>query len=259
MASIELTTSTLHPGGVREVDFTVDGGGSRVPCVVWMPTHGNTPQTLVAFGHGGSQHKKAPDIRARALRYASQHGWCGLAIDAPGHGDRTSTEQAALQRTLTARRLRGDPTAPSLAPAEKRAFLDELAERAVPEWRAALDAVCAGLAPSLERFGYWGISQGTWIGIPLLAAEPRITCAVLGLAQLHPDHERLREAARRITAPVRFTIQWDDQIRERTLGVSLFSAIGSAEKSLHIYPGGHGDTPPEEVAAWDAFFQRHLS
>lgn len=30
--------------------------------------------------------------------------------------------------------------------------------------------------------GFWGISQGARVGLPLLAAEPRITAAVLGLA-----------------------------------------------------------------------------
>lgn len=252
-----LATSTLD-GGVREVDFTLSVGSSRVPCVVWLPFDSSTRRTLVAFGHGGAQHKKSPEIRSRALRYALQHGWVGLAIDAPDHGDRTTMERAEVQRTLTARRIRGDRTVPSLAPEQKIAFLDELAAQAVPEWQAAIDAVCTHVAPSIERFGYWGISQGTWSGIPLLAAEPRFRCAVLGLAQLHPQHERLREAARRITVPVRFTIQWDDPIRDRGQSCSLFSTLGCPEKSLHIYPGGHAETPAEEAAAWDAFFQRHL-
>lgn len=253
----EPRTSSID-GAVREIDFTLTVGSSRVPCVVWMPNGSAAPRTLVAFGHGGAQHKKSPGIRARALRYASQHGWVGLAIDAPDHGERTTTERAELQRTLTERRIRGDHAVPSLAPAEKIAFLDDLATQAVPEWQAALDAVCTHIAPSLERFGYWGISHGTWIGIPLLAAEPRFSCAVLGLAQLHPEHARLREAAAQVSMPVRFTIQWDDPIRDREFGLALFSTLGSREKSLHVYPGGHAETPTEEATAWDLFFKRHL-
>ena len=46
----------------------------------------------------------------------------------------------------------------------------------------SLDEVPAVLAGHPGPVGFWGISQGARVGLPLLAAEPRITAAVLGLA-----------------------------------------------------------------------------
>jgi hypothetical protein len=213
---------------------------------------------LIALGHGGSQHKKAPSIRDRAIRYATTFGWTSLAIDAPMHGERITREAAEAERLKTERRLRGDVNAPSLRTAEKIAFLDTQAAQAVPEWRTALDTTLANFAPGVDSVGYWGVSQGTWIGVPLLAEEKRFQCAVLGLAHLHPEHDAFRRAAERITIPLRFTFQWDDPIRSREYGIALFNAFGSSDKSMHINLGGHTDIPATEIESWDAFFQRHL-
>ncbi len=244
--------------GVLQIDFQITVAGEVVPCVVWKPDAPATPQTLVALGHGGSQHKKAENIRDRAIHYASHFGWCSLAIDAPGHGERTTRELAEAERRTTERRLAGDANAPSLSASEKIAFLDALAAQAVPEWQAALDVTLAALAPAVVSIGYWGVSQGTWIGVPLLASEQRIQCAVLGLAHLHPEHDAFREAAMRIHIPLRFAFQWDDPIRSRAYGIALFNAFASPEKSMHINPGGHTEIPEAESASWDGFFQRHL-
>ena len=116
----------------------------------------------------------------------------------------------------------------------------------------------SNFSPSVDSVGYWGVSQGTWIGVPLLAEEKRFQCAVLGLAHLHPEHDTFRSAAKRITIPLRFSFQWDDPIRNREYGIALFNAFGSSEKSMHINPGGHTEIPPTEIESWDTFFQRHL-
>ena len=79
--------------------------------------------------------------------------------------------------------------------------------------------------------------------MPLAAAEPRITAAVFGLA----GHETLAEAAARVTIPVEFLLQWDDELIPRESGLALFDAFGSREKSLHANPGRHGDVPMFEV------------
>jgi hypothetical protein len=244
---------------VLQLEFSVEVAGESVPCVIWKPGRSIESRALIAIGHGGSQHKQTPEIRDRAIRYATLFGWTSLAIDAPKHGDRTTREAAETERLKTERRLRGDVSAPSLSAGEKIAFLDTLAAQAVPEWQAALDTTLACFAPAVDSVGYWGISQGTWIGVPLLAEEQRFRCAVLGLAHLHPDHGAFRRAAQRIRVPLRFAFQWDDPIRSRDYGIALFDAFGSSDKSMHINPGGHTEIPATEVESWDAFFQRHLS
>jgi len=102
--------------------------------------------------------------------------------------------------------------------------------------------------------------MGTMIGLPFLASEPRVRCAVLGLACLAgwPGEAQRREAARSITIPVLFVLQWDDQLMTRDAGLDLFDAIGSEDKAMHVFPGGHVDTPLYERDAYDVFFARHL-
>jgi hypothetical protein len=253
-----ITKTSYLENDVLQIEFSLEMPGDTLPCVIWKPSASRPSRTLIALGHGGAQHKKTPNIRDRAIRYAMNFGWTSLALDAPKHGERISREEAEAERLNTERRLRGDVNAPSLSSAEKIAFLDTLAAQAVPEWQAALDTTLSYFAPAVDAVGYWGISQGTWIGVPLLAEEKRFQCAVFGLAHLYPDHIALLQAAQRITVPLRFAFQWDDPIRNRDYGIALFTAFGSSDKSMHINPGGHTDIPPTEVESWDAFFQRHL-
>lgn len=256
--SPQIHTTTYLENDVLELEFTLEVADEIIPCVIWKPSVSSESRTLIAMGHGGSQHKKTQTIRDRAIRYATSFGWTSLAIDAPRHGDRIPRAEAEVERLKTERRLQGDVNAPSLSSSEKITFLDRLAAQAVPEWQAALDTTLAFFARAVTSIGYWGISQGTWIGVPLLAEEKRFQCAVLGLAHLHPDHVALRCAAQRITVPLRFAFQWDDPIRSRDYGIALFNAFRSSDKSMHINPGGHTAIPASEAESWDAFFQRHL-
>jgi dienelactone hydrolase len=103
--------------------------------------------------------------------------------------------------------------------------------------------------------GYWGVSLGSIIGLPLAAAEPRIRAAVVGLAG---GHEALTEAAARITIPVEFLLQWDDELMPRADALALFGAFASPEKTLHANPGGHGEVPEFELDSSERFLARHL-
>jgi hypothetical protein len=95
--------------------------------------------------------------------------------------------------------------------------------------------------------------------VPFVAAEPRITCAVLGLAGLRPGAAEMEAAAKAITCPVEFVFQWDDAVADREHGIALFNALGSAEKTMHINPGGHMEIPNFEATSWERFFHRHLT
>jgi hypothetical protein len=81
----------------------------------------------------------------------------------------------------------------------------------------------------------------------LLAAEPRIAAAVLGLA------DGPITSAPLVTAPVLFYLQSEDDLLEPDACRALFDALGSADKTLVENPGGHLDLPRasvEESAAW---------
>jgi len=110
-------------GRVIQRDFDVEVGGNVVPCVIWMLNPGVGSRALIAMGHGGSQHKKTEDIRNRAIHFAKDFGWASLAIDAPGHGDRISSEEAEAERLKAQARVRGDADAPSMSPDDKIRYL----------------------------------------------------------------------------------------------------------------------------------------
>lgn len=129
-----------------------------------------------------------------------------------------------------------------------------LAERAVPEWQAALDALQALDGVGAGAVGFWGVSMGSGIGVPFAAADPRITAAVFGLA----GGQTLTRAAAGITVPVEFLLQWDDEAVPRDWGLALFGAFASREKTLHANPGGHTAVPAFELESSERFFARHL-
>jgi dienelactone hydrolase len=89
--------------------------------------------------------------------------------------------------------------------------------------------------------GFWGISQGARVGLPLLAAEPRISAAVLGLA------DGPLASAPLVSAPVLYYVQTDDDMLEPDACRALFDALGSADKTLVENPGGHLDLPRTTV------------
>ncbi len=245
--------------GVAQRDFRLEVDGQSVPCTVWSHPDAGPAPVLICMGHGGSQHKKTAGIRARALEYAARLGWVTLAIDAPGHGDRISRERSAeLERSVGAR-VTGRADGRGLDPEEARA-LSSIAQRAVPEWRAAIDSTLGlDCVSPHAAVGYWGVSMGTRIGVPMVAGDPRIRCAIFGLAGVRPGQADFAEAARRIEIPIQFVFQWDDAVAPREHGIELFDAFGSKEKTMHVNPGGHMGIPSFERDAWLAFFQRHLS
>ena len=251
-------TDVRTEAGVTRRSFSVSVAGDAVPAVLWAPEGAAGPRPLVLMGHGGSQHKKTPGIRVRAAQYAQKFGYATLAIDAPGHGDRISREEAEEVGRQTLARVTGQ-VATAWTDERMRLFTERM-RTAVPEWKAALDAVqTLDFVGAAGPVGYWGVSMGTMIGVPFVASEPRITCAVLGLAGLRPEMGDMEAAARAITCPVEFVYQWEDAVASREAGLALFNALGSSEKTMHINPGGHMEIPSFEAASWERFFHRHLT
>jgi dienelactone hydrolase len=239
-------SSSTSSGGVIERLFTL----GEIPGVLWTPEGATGIRPLILMGHGGGQHKTAPRIVAGARRFATECGFAAMAIDAPGHGDRPKT--AELDRAFTEMRTRaanGEPIFPLVA-----GLHTLLAEQAVAEWHSVLDAVADLGDVGDGPVGYLGMSLGCGLGVPLVAAEPRIRATVLGLF----GALGLAGAAARITVPVQFVMQWDDERVPRQEALALFDAFASAEKTLHANPGKHGDVPAFETESSLGFFARHL-
>lgn len=231
--------------GVLEQLFSL----GDIPGVLWTPANAAGTRPLILMGHGGGRHKKDPGIVACARRFVAEGGFAVAAVDVPGHGDRPKHEEYDRIATgMGARIEAGEEPAPLIAD-----FQALVARQTVPEWQAVLDALQDHLGAG--PVGYWGVSLGCGLGVPFVAAEPRVRAAVLGLGGALAN----ADAAARVTVPVEFLVQWDDERVPRAHSLALFDAFASAEKTLHANPGKHVDPLPEfETDSSRRFFVRHL-
>ncbi len=118
------------------------------------------------------------------------------------------------------------------------------------DWRAVIARLSEEAEIGAGPLGYWGLSMGTIYGAPLVAAEPRIEVAVLGLMGLcgpEPYLPVLESAAERITCPVFFLQQLEDELFERAAYAELFDRLATKDKRLHANPGLHPEVPQEEL------------
>ena len=232
----------------------MSSGRGKSQQALWSPESGSGHAPLVLMGHGGGLHKKTPGLLSRAHHCVTAFGYTVAAIDAPGHGDRPRTAEDEQARADLQQALAAGETGRFKSISVR--YGTSLAERAVPEWQATLDALQKlpeiGTGPPAGYGG--GITLGTAIGIPLTAIEPRITAAIFGGGCV--VHEAVIEAARRITVPIQFLLPWDDEHVDRQSALALFDAFASKEKTLHANPGDHRDVRWSGVD--DSFLVRHL-
>jgi dienelactone hydrolase len=219
--------------GVVEHQFDLPVGGKQVPGLLWTAPGGDEPRPTVLLGHGRGGHKRDRYIPNVAQRLVRHRGWTTVVLDAPGHGDRRPPGA-----DLTQLPPRPDP------------------DQVIREWQACLRFLQDRHLTNPGDLGYWGLSMGSAMGIPFLAAEPRVRGAVLGL--MHARSERVRADAARISCPVLFIVNWDDSRAPRAEAFELFDAIGAADKRLHAWPGEHGNVPEEELTATEEFLARYL-
>ncbi|MFJ8864069.1 dienelactone hydrolase family protein [Streptomyces sp. NPDC102451] len=239
---MHFTSAQRLDDGVLEREFTL----GEIPGTLWTPGSA-APAPLILMAHNNGLPKAASRLVARA-RHSAAHGYAVASIDAPGCGDRprsAADEQARaeLRRAMQA----GEPVDEIF-----ESLIGPLVEKAVPEWRTTLDALLA--LPGIG--GPVGYSGWTAVGIRLAVDEPRISAAGFFAGGYVPLAQR--EEARRVTVPLLFLLQWDDEGNPRQRALDLFDAFGSKEKTLHANPGGHVGTPWFEVEDGARFFGRHL-
>ncbi|WP_179107017.1 dienelactone hydrolase family protein [Variovorax sp. KK3] len=230
--------------GVVTREFSVDREGHAVPANLWTPVNAREPRPLVLIGHGGSQSKDAPGIQDLASRLVRAHGFVAAAIDGPIHGSRRSDGL--------------------IGPAMQQAFRDLWAvdtriDFMVAEWRAAIDALARMECVDARAIGWWGVSMGTAYGLPLIAQEPRIRAALLGMwGSDYVNSERLVADAPAVRCPVLYQVKWDDQFFRREGQLDLFDRLGSAEKWCKVYMGAHTPVEGEQLNDGLDFLARRL-
>jgi len=172
--------------GVRESSFRLTVDGEPVPGLLWSPSGSTGPRPAVLVGHGRSGDKRNPGLLGLARHFVAR-GLAAVALDAPGHGERRCAEDEDWPRPDGGQAAR--------------------------EWLACIGHLADAGEVDASALGYWGLSMGTALGISLLAAEPRIRAAVLGLMHANwpaPPGERIRADAGRVRCPVLFMVNWDD-------------------------------------------------
>ncbi|MBF6447484.1 MULTISPECIES: dienelactone hydrolase family protein [Nocardia] len=230
---------------VLERRFTL----GEIPGILWTPTSASAPTPLMLLGHPGGLDKMYPRLAGRARRAVAQ-GYAAATIELPGSGDRPRSPDAEQARADLRRAVQaGEPVDDEIV---DRLVLP-LVDKAVPEWRATLDA----LLSLPEIGGPVGFSGGVIaIAIRLAVVEPRIVAAVFFAGSFVP--RSMFDEARQVTIPLLVLLQWDDEGNDRQQALDLFDAFGSKEKTLHANTGGHTGVPHFEGDYGDQFFARHM-
>ena len=241
---MRFTSEQRLDGGVLEREFTL----GEIPGILWTPGSVSAPAPLILLGHPGGLNKMYPRLADRARHCAAQ-GFAAATIELPGSGDRPRSAAAEQARADLRQALgAGEPVDEIV----DRLVLP-LVEKAVPEWRATLDALLA--LPEIG--GPVGFAGGVIaISIRLAVVEPRIKAAILFAGSFVP--RAMFEEARQVSIPLQVLLQWDDEGNDRQMALDLFDAFGTKEKTLHANMGGHTGVPQFEGDAGDRFLARHL-
>ncbi len=242
---MRFTSEQRLDDGVLEREFTL----GEIPGILWTPGSASAPAPLILLGHPGGLHKMYPRLAARA-RHSAAAGYAAATIELPGSGERPRSAAAEQARADLRRAIEaGEPVDDDIV---DRLVLP-LVDKAVPEWRAALDA----LLTLPEIGGPVGLAGGVIsIGIRMAVVEPRISAALLFAGSFVP--RSMFEEARQVTIPLQVLLQWDDEGNDREMALDVFDAFGSTEKTLHANMGGHAGVPQFEGDAGNRFFARHL-
>ena len=226
------------PTDMQEKGFELTVERRTVPGVYWAPDGGS--DRLVLLGHGGTTHKKIRYIMLVAELLAAQ-GIASMAIDGPGHGERLDPTIKPGPDSFTEMWRGGGGHTGMLA-----------------DWRGALDFIEAEFGA--RPVGWWGLSMGTMMGLPVTATDNRIKVAQLGLmGGWGPNGKELLALAPEVTCPVRFLVQWDDEVVPRDACFELFAALGTKKKTLHANPGIHQAVPAFEIESSVDYLNRYLN
>jgi dienelactone hydrolase len=230
--------------GIAERTFSCSSGDRTIPVTVWLPMS-QKPAPLVLVGHGGSGHKRSEFVLDVVGPLVREVGFAVAAIDGPVHGDRRAT-----------------PAAPGVVRDEFRALWEAggSVDPMVDDWQATIEALCAFREIDASRIGYYGLSMGTAYGLPLLAREPKIRVAVIGMwGTSRANSARLVEDARKVRCPTMFSLQWNDELFTREGQFEVFDALATSRKHIAIHPGGHVNPDADRLDGIVHFIQRELA
>ena len=249
MTALQWIGKPINEGGVIERRFDVKRDTGMIPGILWAPTQQERPVPLVLMGHGGSGHKRADRQLLLGRHFVGVSQIAAAAIDGPFHGDRVAAplESHQYQDKIAA------------------IGLDKVIDGMIDDWRATLDTLSQLDTIDTDRIAYIGFSMGTRFGLPFVAAVgSRLCCAVLGKNGMSAPAalnaaSRFKQDAPRITVPILFHVQWEDELFPREGQFELFDLLGSHDKRLIAFPGSHNTAAPAAIQAWCDFIVHRLA
>lgn len=170
-----------------------------------------------------------------------------IAVDGPYHGDRVASPMppAVYQQLIVDEGI------------------EQVTARMIEDWLDTVSALAAQEMADDANVSVFGMSMGARFGLPVAAAfGSRVRCAVLGkfgIRQASPLHPGIcapgliLEAARAVSAPVLYHVQWSDAIFPRDGQFELFDALASPDKRLFARQGPHAETHPSDERSWQEF------
>ena len=229
---MEWTEREEH-SGIEIRSFLLEREDRSIPGVAWMPSDHGARGPVILIGHGGSGSSREDYVESLGRGLVRNYGATCVAIDGPVHGKRRGERSQ-------------NPALVILDFSQVWAADASMTDTMVEDWKAVLDSVLAMPGYGDRPVGYWGLSMGTLLGLPLVASEPRIAACVLGLAgTIGPTATRLADDAARLVCPTFFVMQWHDELFPREHCFELFDVIGSDDKQLHATPGRHSAVTTE--------------
>ncbi len=224
-------------------DFTVRRDQHVVPGTFWTgDRQGDSPPALTLLQHGGPLSARHPLTEQLVRSVSDATRSAVLLIDGPIHGRRRSEHPEIMEMLAIFKQFWQD---------------DAGIDGYVRDWRLALDVVLENGWADPDRVAWFGVSMGTAYGIPVLAADERIKVAVLGMWGTDWGQEdRLLDACRQVRAPVLFQIKSEDELFPIPGQRRLFDALGSSDKCLRTYPGGHSLDAPGQFDEAVGFVNR---
>ncbi|MCY4129660.1 MAG: hypothetical protein OXG15_10545 [Gammaproteobacteria bacterium] len=230
-----------HP--TRQFIAEADTGRKRTGAL-WLPDSAAS-SSLVAFGHGASGNRYQAPIPYLAGKFVKA-GHTVVSIDGPVHGLR------------------------QVGPGGRKAFGEEMRRESMiddmnEDWRFAIELAQSESGTELSQMAYFGLSMGSIFGIPMLADSTRglpVVVATLGLLGSQGVGNRLStrilEDAAKLSFPILFLMQLEDELFSREGYLELFDALASSDKRIHANPGLHPEVPGEEMRFAFDFMLKHL-
>jgi len=230
-----------YAGSAPTRDFLHRHDGRDVPGALWLPAD-DTPKALILVGHGGSRHKREETTLEVIAAIVEQHGMAAAAIDGPLHGSRRgdrSPDPGATQKDFL-----------DLWETPGNGIADMVAD-----WQVSLTALLDLPELTSVPVGYYGVSMGTAFGLPLVAADSRITAAVLGMwGNNYSNSQILVDKAADVSCPVLFLHKSEDNFFTLDGALEIYEAL-AGDKRFLMNEGPHVPATEEQIEASMRFFE----